>query len=98
MSLLSARLKRSCYIVVTKKTVKTRRQPLEERTNVLHGRSTIDVSYKNNAHIPGNFLHYFPKDVAVWPKWTRFDRRHREDFTLQCLRPLAPYRLRRHLL
>ena len=21
-------------------------------------------------------FHYFPKDVAVWPKWTRFDRRH----------------------
>ena len=77
---------------------KGERRNLEERTNVLRGRSNIDVSYKNNAHIPGNFLHYFPKDVAVWPKWTRFDRRHREDFTLQCLRPFAPYRLRRHLL
>ena len=28
-------------------------------------------------HINRIFIfHYFPKDVAVWPKWTRFDRRH----------------------
>ena len=27
-------------------------------------------------HINRIFIfHYFPKDVAVWPKWTRFDRR-----------------------
>ena len=30
--------------------------------------------------------------------WTRFNRRHRGDFTLQCRRPYAPYRLRRQLL
>ena len=29
-------------------------------------------------------------------KWTRFDRRHRGDFTLQYRRPYAPYRLRTH--
>ena len=31
-------------------------------------RAPNDVSYKNNTHIPGIFIHYFPKDVAVWPK------------------------------
>ena len=46
-----------------------------------------DASSKNNTHIPGISLHYFPKDVAVWPKWTRFDRRHHQgDFTPQCRR------------
>ena len=43
-----------------------------------------DVSYKNNTHKPGISIYYFPKDVAVWLKWTRFDLRHRGDFTLQC--------------
>ena len=57
-----------------------------------------DVSYRNNTHIPGISIHYFPKDVAVWQKWTRFDRRHRGDFTLRCRRPYVPYRLRRRLL
>ena len=38
-----------------------------------------DVSYKGNAHITGIAIHYFPKDFAVWKKWTRFDRRHRGD-------------------
>ena len=57
-----------------------------------------DVSYKNNTHIPSISIHYFPKDVAVWPKWTRFDRCHRGDFTLQSHWPYAPYRLRRRLL
>ena len=42
-----------------------------------------DASYKNNTHTPGISIHYFPKDVAVWPKWTRFDRRRRGDFALQ---------------
>ena len=42
-----------------------------------------DVSYKNNTHIPGIPIHYFQKDAAEWPKWTRFDRQHRGDFTLQ---------------
>ena len=32
-----------------------------------------DVSYKNNTLIPGISVHYFPKDVAICPKWTRFD-------------------------
>ena len=32
-----------------------------------------DVSYKNNTHITGIPIHYFPKDVAVWLKWTRLD-------------------------
>ena len=36
------------------------------------------VSYKNNTHTLGTSIHYFPKDVPVWPKWTRFDRCHRE--------------------
>ena len=48
-----------------------------------------DVSYKNNTDIPDISIHYFPKDVALCPKWTRFDRRHRGDFTLQCRRLYA---------
>ena len=40
----------------------------------------------------------FQKNVAVWPKWTRFDHRHRGDLTLQCRLPYAPYWLRRQLL
>ena len=55
-------------------------------------------SFKNITHIPGISIYFFPKDVAVWPKWTRFDRPHRGDFTLQRRRPYAPYRLRRRLL
>ena len=27
-----------------------------------------DVSYKNNTHKLGISIHYFRKDVAVWPK------------------------------
>ena len=43
-----------------------------------------DVRYKNNINIPGLIsIHYFPKEVAVWPKWSRFDLRHRGNFTLQ---------------
>ena len=57
-----------------------------------------DVSYKNNTHITDIPIHYFPKDVAVWPKWTRLDRRHQGDFTLQCRQPHALYRLRKRLL
>ena len=57
-----------------------------------------DVSYKNNTDIPDISIHYFPKDVALCPKWTCFDRRHRGDFTLQCRRLYAFYRLRRRLL
>ena len=30
-----------------------------------------DASYKNNTHIPSISIHYFLKDVAVWPKWIR---------------------------
>ena len=30
---------------------------------------------KNNVHIQAISIHYFPKDVAVWPKRTRFDLR-----------------------
>ena len=51
----------------------------------------ILVGYKNNIHIPSI-------SIAIWPKWTRFDRGHWGDFTLQCHRPYAPYRLRRRLL
>ena len=40
-----------------------------------------DVSYKNNTHRPGISIYFFLKDEAVWPKYTRFDRRHRGDFT-----------------
>ena len=30
-----------------------------------------DVRYKNNINIPGLIsIHYFPKEVAVWPKWS----------------------------
>ena len=43
-----------------------------------------DISYTNNIHIPSISVHYFPKDIAVWPKWMRFDRCHRGDFTLHC--------------
>ena len=32
------------------------------------------LAYKNNTHIPGISTHYFPKDVAIQRKWTRFDR------------------------
>ena len=34
-----------------------------------------DVSYNNNTHTVGISIQYFPKDVAVRPKWTRFDLR-----------------------
>ena len=47
-----------------------------------------DVRYSNYTHILGISIHYFPKDAAVWSKWTRFDRRYRGDFTLQSRRPL----------
>ena len=57
-----------------------------------------DASYKNNTHILGISINYFPKEVAVWPKRTQFDRRRRGDFALQCRRPYAPYRLQRRLL
>ena len=57
-----------------------------------------DVSHKKNTHIPSISIHYFPKDVALCRKWTRFDRCHRGDFTFQCYRPSAPNRLRRRLL
>ena len=43
-----------------------------------------DVSYKNNTFTPVISIYHFPKDVGVWPKWTRFDRRLQGDFTLQC--------------
>ena len=56
-----------------------------------------DVSFKNDALTKGISIHFFPKDVAVWPKWTRFDRRHRGDFTLQSRRPYALSWLRRRL-
>ena len=36
-------------------------------------RAPNDVSYNNNTFIPGVSIHFFPKDVAVWSKWTRFD-------------------------
>ena len=39
---------------------------------------------KNSTHTLSISIHYFSKDVAVRPKWTRFDRRHRGDVTLQC--------------
>ena len=53
-----------------------------------------DVSYKNNTLIPGISVHYFPKDVAICPKWTRFDRRY--DLRYRRLHPA--YRLWRRLL
>ena len=39
-----------------------------------------DVSYKNNTHRPGISIYFFLKDEALWPKYTRFDRRYRGDF------------------
>ena len=66
------------------------------RTCYVAGASN-DVSYKNNTHIPGISIHYLPKNVTVWQKWTRLDRRHRGDFILQCRWPYAPHRLRRRL-
>ena len=39
-----------------------------------------DVCYKNDIHTSGSSIHYFPEDVVVWPKWTRFDRRRQRDF------------------
>ena len=106
VSPLSARLKWSCNIAVTMKTMKTRRQlwwRKEESTEkkgwtyCVAGASNY-VRYKNKTHISGIFIYCFPKNVAVWPKWTRFDHRHRGDLTLQCRLPYAPYRLRRRLL
>ena len=41
-----------------------------------------EVREKNNRSTPGISIHHFPKDVAVWPKWTRFHRSHRGDFIL----------------
>ena len=46
----------------------------------------------------GHFYSFLPKDVAVWPKWTRFDRRNRGNFTLQRRRPYTQCLLRRRLL
>ena len=57
-----------------------------------------DISYTSNTHILDISIHFFPKNVAVWSKWSRFDRRHRRDFTPQCRWPYAPYLLRRRLL
>ena len=57
-----------------------------------------DVSFMSNTHTPSISLHYFPKGVAVWQKWTRFDRRHRGDFALQCRWHYAPYPLQGRLL
>ena len=34
------------------------------------------------------------RDVAVWPKWTRFDRRDRGDFPLQCRRTYTTSQIR----
>ena len=88
------------------KTMKTRRQlwwRKEESTEkkgwtyCVAGASNY-VRYKNKTHISGIFIYCFPKNVAVWPKWTRFDHRHWGDLTLQCRLPYAPYRLRRRLL
>ena len=67
------------------------------RTDCVAG-ALNDVSYKNDKHTLGISIQYFPKDVAVWPKWTRFDHRYGGDFTLQSRRPHAPSRLRRRLL
>ena len=39
-----------------------------------------DVSYKNNTHLSGISIYYFPKDVAVCLRWTRFDGWHWGDF------------------
>ena len=33
-----------------------------------------DVMHNYNTHTPGISIHYSPRDVAVWPKQTRFDR------------------------
>ena len=49
-----------------------------------------NVSYKNNTHTPGISIHYFPKDVAVWPNG-RVSIVDRGDFTLQRRRPHAQY-------
>ena len=68
-----------------------------ERTYCVEG-ALNDFSYENDTHTPGISIQYFPKDVAVRSKWTRFDHRHGGDFTLQSRRPHAPSRLRRRLL
>ena len=52
----------------------------------------IDVTYKNNTHIPSISMYNFPKDIVVWPKWMHFDCCHQGDFSLQCQRPYALYR------
>ena len=59
-----------------------------------------DVSYKNNTHTPVISIYYFLKDESVWPKWTRFYRRHRGGFLTQSRRPgrAMPRPLRRRLL
>ena len=53
-----------------------------------------DVSYKNNTHITGISIHYFPKDVAVWPNG-RVSIVDIEEILLftECRRRYAPYRL-----
>ena len=91
----------SCDLEICKDTLTTivERGEIQgkERTYCVAG-APNDVSYKKNTHIPSIFIYYFLMDVAVWPIWMRFDRCHREDFTLQCHRPSVPYRLRRRLL
>ena len=41
-----------------------------------------DVCFKNSTHTLGVSIHSCPKDVAVWPKWTRFDCLHLGDSAL----------------
>ena len=43
-----------------------------------------DVSYKNNTHIPGSSIHYFSKNVAVWPKFALQCRRLHTGFEGTC--------------
>ena len=69
------------------------------RTYCVAGAPT-DVRYSNNTRILGISIHYFPKDAAVWPKWTRFDRWYRGDFPLHSYRPFVlsrPRGLRTHV-
>ena len=52
-----------------------------------------DISYKNNTHVPGISIHYFQKDVAVWPNGRVSIVDIEEILLLQCRRPYAPNRL-----
>ena len=88
---------RSCDIENCEEALEEKREIKKRGRTYCVAGALNGVGYKNDSHTSVISKHYFPKDVTVWPKWKRFTRRHRRDFTLQSGRPYAPSRLRRRL-